>query len=152
VPYLSMLLVGVFAVACGARRPRPPEIPARGDGWTLVLRRASLGPLEYTPITFNQMRYKPVRGERFITVAITLRNDTTAPRRFNFDRCDLDGPDGSIVPNFVDDSSWTQHQGEREVEVPVGETIARKLIYAYPSDRFPTRLSCAPMEFPIVLR
>src|SRR4051812_14536686 len=97
-----MVAVGVFAVACGARRPRPPEVPARGDGWTLVLQRASVGPREYTPAGYGQMVYKPARRERFITVAITLRNDTAAPRRFNFDRCDLDVPDGVRVPNFVE--------------------------------------------------
>jgi hypothetical protein len=109
------------------------------------------GPRSYEP-PFEHKVFLPAEGQAFITVSLTLRNDRGSSRRFDFNRCVLDGEGGEIIaPLIVNDSSWTNHEGKHEVEIDPGETIARRLIFGYPAGRVPPRLSCVPMTLPLPL-
>ena len=44
---------------------------------------------------------KPKKGDRFIWVSLTLRNDSGQARKFNFDRCDLDMGANVVLPGVV---------------------------------------------------
>jgi hypothetical protein len=121
-------------------------IDLRGDGWDLTLRRLTDGPNSYSE---GNTQHMPSKGLRFVWVHVTLHNTQPIPRKFNFDRCDLDAGQDAIVPSLIDADAFINWTVNREPELSAGETVTRRLIYAYPRDRSPTRLSCAPMIVPL---
>jgi hypothetical protein len=95
-----VVLVSSFALwlsACGRTVINQP-INRAGDGWTLVVRKLTDGP---NGIDQGNVIVKPTKGNRFIWVSITLRNEQGQARKFNFDRCDLDAGATAVVPGVV---------------------------------------------------
>ena len=118
----------------------------RGDDWVLTVRRVKNGPDDYNgPNTV----YRPAKGERFVWVYLSLHNLQHVRRKFNFDRCDLDAGDKIYVPTLVDADDFGPILVGREAELGGNEALDRLLIFAYPEERAPTRLSCAPMVMPL---
>jgi len=113
-----------------------------GDSWDLTLRKLTDGPNAYN---VEGVAYSPVKGQRFIWAHITLHNQQKVPRKFNFDRCELDDGDQQILPAKVDFDAFVTHDANREPELSGDETITRRLIFAYPKHHSPTRLTCLPM-------
>ena len=139
--FLAVAFAVLAAPACGRVIINQP-VNRQGDAWHLTLRVLSDGPNGYSAGNTN---YTPSRGERFIWAHVTLHNDQPIPRKFNFDRCDLDLGDGAVVPALIDADAIVNWTANHEPELAPGETITRKLIFAYPRDKSPTRLYCAPM-------
>jgi hypothetical protein len=144
-PLLAALLSTTIGLACAREIVNQPQ-SRQGDDWSLTLRLLTDGPARWSS---GDVRHTPARGERFIWAHLTLRNDRMVPRRFNFDRCDLDDGRELFVPVLVDADSFLSAAASRDPVLGPGETITRKLIFAYPEARSPTRLSCAPMVIPL---
>jgi len=117
-----------------------------GDSWDFTLRKLTDGPNSYTS---GNTTYHPTKGERFVWAHITLHNQQPMARKFNFDRCELDDGDQKILPVIVDIDAFITGEANREPEMSADETITRKLIFAYPRNRSPTRLTCVPMVMPL---
>jgi hypothetical protein len=79
-------LCRVVLGAC-ARTVMDQPVNRVGDGWTLVVSKVTDGP---NSVDEGNVIIKPKEGDRFIWVHLTLRNDQRQPRKFSFDRCDLD--------------------------------------------------------------
>jgi hypothetical protein len=133
--------------ACGHTVVNQP-IHRDGDGWTLVVRKVTNGP---NRIDTGNVVYKPKKGDRFIWVIFTLRNDQAQARTFNFDRCDLDKGADVVVPNMVNHDMAIGYPAKmnRAPELAPRESIDRQLIFTYPEGQSPTRLRCEPMVFPL---
>lgn len=138
--WIAALLL-IAAPSC-ARVIINQPIDRRGDGWDVRLRMLSDGPNGYSE---GNIHYYPGAGERFIWVALTLHNAAPIPRKFNFDRCDLDDGQQAVVPVLIDADAFVNWTVNREPELAADETVTRRLIYSYPRNRSPTRLYCAPM-------
>jgi hypothetical protein len=138
---LATLLSTLLASACAREIVNQPQ-SRQGDDWSLILRLVTDGPAGWSS---GDVHHTPARGERFIWAHVSLRNDRPVPRRFNFDRCDLDDGRDLFVPVVIDADSFVSAAASRDPVVGPGETINRKLIFAYPEKRSPTRLACAPM-------
>jgi len=142
---LSAWLATIVAAGCAREIVNHPQ-SRQGDDWSLILRLLTDGPARWSS---GDVRHVPARGERFIWAHVTLRNDRMVPRRFNFDRCDLDDGRDVVVPVLVDADSFMSAAASRDPVLGPGETITRKLVFAYPETRSPTRLQCAPMVIPL---
>jgi hypothetical protein len=118
------------------------------DAWTVVLTELRDGPNSYT---HSNITYKPESGKRLLWVGLTLKNGETAPRRFNYEACELDLGSEGVIPGLV---TYTVVMGnsvmDKEVEFAAGEEKKRYLAFPYPKDRLPTRFSCAgiPIALP----
>jgi hypothetical protein len=144
---LSAVVLLSTALASGCAREIVNQPQSRqGDDWNLTLRLLTDGPAGWSS---GDVHHTPARGERFIWAHLTLRNERPVPRRFNFDRCDLDDGREVLVPVLVDADSFLSAAASRDPVLAPFETITRKLIFAYPETRSPTRLSCAPMVIPL---
>lgn len=144
---LAPLLAALTAGAC-AHTVLDQPVDRRGDDWSVTVRKITNGP---SSIDTGNIVYRPERGERFVWVTLTLRNDQSQPRKFSFDRCDLDAGGDVILPSFVTHDFPIGYATplNREPELGPGQSTDRRLVYAYPKDRSPTRLQCAPMVFPL---
>ena len=146
-PKVWLFAICSLASALGCARTIIGEpVHRTGDSWDFTLRKLTNGPNSYN--TANVI-YSPVKGERFIWAHITLHNQQKAARKFNFDRCELDDGNQKILPSKVDIDAFIQGEAAREPELSGDETITRKLIFAYPKNRSPTRLTCLPMVIPL---
>jgi hypothetical protein len=141
---LAACLVAL-GIGCGHTIIDQP-VHRAGDSWDFTLRKLTDGPNSYNA---ENVVYRPVKGERFIWAHITLHNQQQQPRKFNFDRCELDDGEQTILPAKVDFDAFATHEANREPEMAPDETITRKLIFAYPRNRSPTRLTCLPMVIPL---
>ena len=146
-----MLAVWVAIAAggsgCGRVIMNQPVYRA-GDAWEVTLRKLTDGPNQWSANPHNVL--VPGRERRFIWAHITLHNTQPVARKFNFDRCELDDGQQRIVPAAVDiDAAIASGQANREPELAPNETITRTLIFSYPENRSPTRLTCLPMVIPL---
>lgn len=141
---ILMALLGLFP-ACGTVIISQP-IQREGDGWGFTLRKLTNGPDRFHP--GGNVSYVAASGQRFIWAHVTLHNRGPAPRKFSFDRCDLDAGSDAYVPSIVS-FAMLNNDGEHEPQLAAGETIERRLIFPFPTDRSPTRLQCAPMVIPL---
>lgn len=139
------LCVLTCVASCGTVIISQP-VQRDGDSWGFILRKLTNGPDRFS--YGGNRTFVPADGQRFIWAHVTLHNRAATPRKFNFDRCDLDAGDQAYVPSIVS-FDVLNSDGEREPELAAGETIERRLIFPFPSDRSPTRLHCAPMVIPL---
>ena len=143
-PLLACLsLLGI--ASCGQVILDSP-LQRQGDAWDLTLRKLTDGPNSFN--VGGHVTYKPSPGDRFVWAHVTLHNPSPSPRKFSFDRCDLDAGEDAVLPTIVS-FAMLNGDGNREPELAPNETIERRLISAYPQHRSPTRLRCAPMIFPL---
>jgi hypothetical protein len=145
-----VVALSLFASSMGAcaRTVMDQPVNRAGDGWTLIVRKVTDGPNGFDE---GNVIIKPKKGDRFIWVTITLRNDERQPRKFSFDRCDLDVQGGVLVPGMINHDMVIGYATElpREPQLDPGESIDRRLVFPYPEGQSPTRLSCAPMVIPL---
>ncbi|WP_437840304.1 hypothetical protein [Sorangium sp. So ce1153] len=123
------------------------RIERRGGGWTIALLKLTDGPNDYG--WGGMMRYVPADDERFLWARIELRNDSSAPQKFNYDRCDLDLGDSRVLPGVIDHDYFIHGPAPDVEEFKPGETVTRMLIFSYPEDQFPTRFSCGDVTMPL---
>ncbi len=147
---LVVLMLSSFALWLGgcARTVLNQPVHREGDGWTLVVRKVTDGPNRFDK---GDVIIKPPAEERFIWVTITLRNDQQRPRSFDFNHCNLDWREELLVPDLVNHDIGIGYAVElpHQPELAAGESIDRRLVFAYPEARSPTRLRCESMVIPL---
>ena len=89
---LAALVLGT--ASCG-RTIMDVPVHRQGDGWDLTVTKITDGPNSFS---MGNVNYHPGDGERFVHAHITLRNPAAAPRKFSFDRCDLDAGGTGLPP------------------------------------------------------
>jgi hypothetical protein len=141
---LALTLAAVGGASCG-RTIMDVPVHRTGDGWELTVTKVTDGPNAFS---MGSVNYHPGDGERFVFAHVTLRNPSAAPRKFSFDRCDLDAGSQAVLPAMVSFGTLNS-DSNREPELAAGETIERRLVFSYPMHISPTRLQCAPMTVPL---
>jgi hypothetical protein len=124
------------------------SIRNQGDGWTVEVTEVRDGPNSYQ---HGSIRHTTEDDQRFIWVGLTLTNGHPAPRRFNFEACELDLGQQAALPSLVTHTVVLANSvTEKEITVGPGEAVKRYLAFSYPEDRLPTRFSCAgiPVSLP----
>jgi len=131
----------LFLAACGSTLMNQ-RVETKAKGWTLVLKKIKDGPDDYAT---GNGHFVPPSGKRFLSFAVTLRNDEGTARLFNYSRCDLDvGPDRAL-PVLVDKDMVINVLADEEETLKPREELPRVLIFSYPNDRLPTRLACGEL-------
>jgi hypothetical protein len=143
-----LLLASLSCMGMSSRVVLHGPIQRQGDGWDLTLNKVKDGPNVFS---VGNMSYGSGEGQRFIWVYLSLHNPSRAPRKFSFDRCDLDLRDQNIVPVEIalDWVGGPAAGASREPELAADETIKRALVFPYPDDRSPTQLRCLPVTIPL---
>src|SRR5712691_5898071 len=141
-PALSVL-GALFWVGCGGTTLLHQQIETKAKGFSLVVTEITDGPNSYER---GLERIKPEGGLRFLWFKIRLRNELAAGQTFNYDRCDIDVDGHAILPNLVDMDKFVNLLVEsKEDKLAAGEEISRKMIFAFPDGKFPTRLRCGDL-------
>jgi hypothetical protein len=126
------------------------RVETQAKGFTLAVTEVTDGPNTYERGT---RRLEPDDGLRFLWFKVELRNDMTREQVFNYDRCDIDSGEDAVLPNLVDmDKLLNLLVEDKEETLAAGELITRNLIFAFPEDRYPTRLRCGELVIPLSLR
>jgi hypothetical protein len=141
---LTLIAAATVAAGCGRVIMETP-VHRQGDGWELTVTKITDGPNSFS---MGSVNYHPDDGERFIFTYVTLHNPSRAPRTFSFNHCDLDAGNQAVLPAMVSFATLNS-DGNREPELAADETIERRLVFAYPVQQSPTRLSCAAMTVPL---
>ena len=124
------------------------DIRRQSDGWTVTFHKLADGPDGFT--SNDAVTYTPKKGQRFLWVTLTVRNDARNARQFNFDSCALDGGDGTAyLPLYVGMNLGTQAETSKSTGFGGEEEITRKLAFGYPKGQFPQRLVCFGNEIPL---
>jgi hypothetical protein len=137
----ALVAVGAALAAAGCGHIVLKDARVAGDDWSLVVQLFKDGPDSFSA---GHVYFVPGPGERLFWVRVSLRNDAAAAREFNFDRCDLDNGNAAVVPGAVA-AAPISYETDRASAVRPGETLERWLLFSYPKDHSPARLSCAPM-------
>jgi hypothetical protein len=118
-------------------------VEREAKGWHLVLETVKDGPNDYA--RGDNVHFVPPSDSRFLWFKIRLRNTESTRRAFNYDRCDLDSGSDAILPAIIDKDAIINIMADKVEELDPGEEITRRLAFAYPEDRFPSRLSCGEL-------
>ncbi len=118
------------------------RIETKAKGWTLVLKKIKDGPDDYA---VGNGHYVPPSHKRFLSFAVTLRNDERTARPFNYSRCDLDSGRDRELPVLVDKDMVINVLADEEEILNPKEELSRVLIFSYPDDHLPTRLACGEL-------
>jgi hypothetical protein len=138
------------AASCGGTSLLNQPIQAKAKGFALVVTDVTDGPNSYER---GLVRVKPEGDLRFLWVKIRLRNELATEQTFNYDRCDLDLGGSAILPNMVDmDKVINVLVESKQDKLAGGEEVSRKLIFAFPEGRFPTRLHCGDLVLQLPLK
>jgi hypothetical protein len=124
----------------------PHELAASGDAWTVKLTSLTDGPDSVVTTGFPSYRWEAGNGRKFIHAFVDIRNDAKGERKFSFNRCDLDDPQGVVVPSVVSTTVVIAEAG-RTATIAPGESLSRQLVFSVAKHYSPKRLSCAPMVF-----
>jgi hypothetical protein len=116
------------------------DIQRQSDGWTLTFHEFLDGPNGFT--ARSGAGFVPPSGERYMWVVLSIRNDAATERQFNFQSCGLELGNDESLPLYVGLNIGTSAQVTATPDVAPGEQITRKLAFAYPKDRQPSRLTC----------
>ncbi|WP_394844264.1 DUF4352 domain-containing protein [Pendulispora brunnea] len=137
---------GSFLTACGSV-VLDQRIEAKANDWAFTVKSVRDGPNSYvsTRGPGPAERWVPPGHHRFLIFTVSLRNDARARRSFHYEDCDLDDPghDKVFLPVIVDRNVLVNLPIlDKSDDVDSGESVSRMLYYAYPEDRYPTRLDC----------
>lgn len=135
---------------CGGTTLLDQRVETKAKGYTLAVVEVTDGPNTYERGT---QRVVPEDGLRFLWFNVQLRNDMATEQVFNYDRCDIDFGQEVILPNLVDMDKFVNLLVEdKEETLAPSEEISRNLIFAFPEDKYPTRLQCGDLVIPLSLR
>lgn len=135
-------------VPSGAPSEAPSEAPSgiRAKGFTVLLKSAAKGPDRYS--RGERVRYAPAAGMCFLSYTLVIRNDQPQKSLFRYDRCNLDIGTKRTEPIFVQMDGASALVDEVE-EIAPGAEISRTLVFSYPQEHAPTRLSCNELTIPL---
>jgi hypothetical protein len=141
-------LIALFATGCGTSVLTQP-VTQKGDAWTVTIKRLTDGPDSLATGGFPSYSWTPGNGRKFLHAWVDVRNDSKEKRTFSFNRCDMDDPQGVVVPSVIVSTSVVMVQADRSETVDPGDSVSRLLVFSVPKYYSPKRLSCAPMVFPL---
>jgi hypothetical protein len=121
------------------------EVVRQDAGWTITLEALKDGPNGVQ--TAGNTVAVPDDGLRFLWAWVKIRNDLNVPRAFGYDTCDVDLVGRAMVPTIIGKLFFTV-EARSETYGP-GETLDRRLIFAYPVGLLPTRIRCANMVWEV---
>jgi hypothetical protein len=133
---------GLAATGCASTLMNQP-VERAAKGWRLVLEQVKDGPNSYA--RGDNVHFVPPDGARFLWFTIRLRNTESAARTFNYDRCDLDSGSDAILPALIDKNAFINIMADKEEELAPGEELSRRIAFAYPDDKLPSRLACGEL-------
>jgi hypothetical protein len=139
-PRMRVAPIALLLAASCATTLLKQDIQRQSDGWTLTFHEFLDGPNGFT--ARSGVGFVPPSGQRYLWVVLSIRNDAPAGRSFNFASCGLELGDDESLPLYVGLNIGTSAQVTATPEVASGEQITRKLAFAYPKDRQPSRLTC----------
>ena len=125
------------------------RIERKAKDFTIVLSKVKDGPNDYAQ--GDRSRFVPPDDHRFLWFTVTIRNDTSSARVFNYERCDLDDGGDRILPALVDQDAAINILVEDEETLDPAEEVTRRIAFPYPEDRLPKRLSCGEAVFELAL-
>lgn len=134
---LPLLLAG-----CASTLMNQP-VERQAKGWHMVLENVKDGPNSYA--RGDNVHFVPPDGMRFLWFTIRLQNTESTRRSFNYDRCDLDSGSDAVLPALIDKNAFINIMADKEEDLDPGEEISRRLAFAYPDDKLPTRLACGEL-------
>lgn len=119
-------------------------------GWHMALESVKAGPNDYA--RGDHVHFQPPSGSRFLWFTIRLKNVESTPKTFNWDRCDVDSGEDVLLPALVDTDALINIEAGKEEELSPGQELGRRLAFAYPDHKLPTRLACGELVFPLQLQ
>jgi hypothetical protein len=141
---LAPLLLG----GCGSSLMNA-RVDVRSRDWELAVRSVMDGP---NSVFVQQYRYVPDDGGRFLHVFVTLRNVGAQRRKWNWARCGLDLGDRQYLPTRVLYDIVLSAPAADVLELDPNEEVERRIIFTYPEDALPARLTCGELVVPLHLR
>jgi hypothetical protein len=109
---------------------------------------------EETPLTpIEWSGYKPLSGQQFVHVIMKIRNLTAEPQTFDLTAIRLSVGKYERTPVLLDMGREINKPAAPQPELKPGEEIARLLIFSFPKEIEPNRLSVEGMTlaFPIAV-
>jgi hypothetical protein len=90
-------------------------------------------------------RVVPDDGLRFLWISLEVKNVSAAHIKFDYSKCVVDDEGRFESPGYV--TSWPTGFWPETSDLDPGEKSSRRLVYAYPKDKFPTMLDCSGVRF-----
>jgi hypothetical protein len=142
--------LALSAAACGTTLMNQ-RVEAKAKDWNIAVTEVSDGPNRYN--MGGNVTYVPGDDERFLWVSVAIRNDRAAEQTFTYDRCGLDLDSREVLPSVVD-RAWVilSEIHDKQDDVKPGEVVTRRLVFSYPENRYPTRLTCGEAVLPLTLK
>lgn len=145
-PWAATVLACMLASACGTTLWQGHMAHATDD-WTFEISEYNDGPNSWSRP--DRTTFKPADGERFLWIKMKIRNNSPRPRSLNVQTCSLDLDGNATLPGLSLYYGIVVGQMDMQKNFDPGEEIERKLAWTYPEDRWPNRLTCAGVHFPL---
>jgi hypothetical protein len=142
----ATVLACALAISCGTTLWQG-RMAHGTDDWTFEISEYKDGPNSWTRP--DNTTFKPADGERFLWVKLKIRNNSQRPRSLNVQTCSLDLDGNAALPGLALYDGIVVGQVDLQKNFDPGEVIERKLAWSYPQDRWPHRLTCAGVDFPL---
>lgn len=138
------LWLGGFS-ACSSVLMNTP-VSKRGDGWVVTLSQVKEGPDEYVG---EVVTFLPRTDEKLIWALVTVRSELGDEQTFSYDACTMGGKGQGTGPVVVARHPEVNAAADRAEAFTPGQERTRQLIYQYPKDQRPTRVTCGTIVLPI---
>jgi hypothetical protein len=138
------LWLGGFS-ACSTVLMSTP-VSKKAEGWSVTLSQVKEGPNEYEG---EVVTLASAPGEKLIWTLLTVQNEAGQEQTFSYEDCVLSGKDQSRKPEVVARHGGTNSAVDRAEAIEPGQARTRQLIFEYPKEQHPTRLTCGPIVLPI---
>jgi hypothetical protein len=143
-----LALLALVCAGCGTSVLSEP-VTERGDAWTITIKTLTDGPDAATTGGFPAINWTPGPDRKFLQAMVEVRNDAKQARDFSWNRCDLDDPQGVVVPSVIISMGIGMTKADVTVTVDPGDSVKRLLVFSVPESYSPKRLQCAPVVFPL---
>jgi hypothetical protein len=142
--FLVCVWLGGFS-ACSMVLMNTP-VSKKADGWAVTLSQVKEGPNEYVGEVITHV---PRRGEKFIWTIVTVQNEAAQEQTFSYEDCVLSGKDQARKPEVVAQYGGTNSAVDLAEAIDPGQERTRQLIFEYPKEQHPSRLTCGSIALPI---
>ena len=142
--FLVCAWLGGFS-ACSTVLMNTP-VSKKADGWAVTLSQVKEGPNEYVGEVVTLV---PGPGEKLIWTIVTVQNEAGQEQTFTYEDCVLSGKDQARKPEVVARYGGTNTAVDLAEAIEPGQARTRQLIFEYPKEQHPSRLTCGSIALPI---
>jgi hypothetical protein len=142
--FLVCAWLGGFS-ACSTVLMNTP-VSKNADGWAVTLSQVREGPNEYVG---EVVTLAPGVGEQLIWTLVTVKNESGQEQTFSYEDCVLSGKGQARKPEVVARHGATNTAVDRAEAFEPGQDRIRQLIFEYPKEQHPSRLTCGSIVLPI---